>query len=68
MTGVLQWMGYGLFGRDRHDRQGGGVMLHIKEWLACTMLAVRHEMIESFWVMTSRKANKAARVVGVYCI
>lgn len=60
-------MGYGLFGRHRHDRQGG-VMLHIKEGVTCTMLAVRLETVENVWVTTSRKANKAAHVVGVHCI
>ena len=40
--------------------------LYVMEGLDCTGLAVGDDMVESLWVRTKGKANKACVVVGVY--
>ena len=60
-------MGYRLLRRERWDRQGGGVVLYVKEELDCTVLEVRDDVVKSLWLRTSGKTNKAGSVVGVYC-
>lgn len=55
--------GYRQFRRDKQGRQGGGVLLYIRERFDCTALTVRDDVVETLWV---RMENKADVVVGVY--
>ena len=57
--------GYRLFRKDRQGRQGGDVALYVKGELGCMVLTIGDDTVESLWVRTKGKANKAD-VVGVY--
>ncbi|GAB0208991.1 hypothetical protein GRJ2_003364800 [Grus japonensis] len=58
--------GYILFRKDRPARQGGGVVLYVREQLECIELRLGVDEVESLWVRMKGQANMGDTVVGVY--
>ena len=57
--------GYKLFRKDRQGRRGGGVALCVKECIEVTELMAGENRVESLWVKTRRRADKADILVAV---
>ena len=57
--------GYKLFRKDRHGRRGGGVALCVKECIEVTELMAGENRVESLWVKTRGRADKADILVAV---
>ncbi|GAB0177355.1 anoctamin-2 [Grus japonensis] len=58
--------GYRLFRRDRQGRQGGGVVLFVREKFDSTALAVRDDKVESLWMRNKGIEKKEDVTVVVY--